>query len=143
MIKRYTPKYNIAHNSDNALFFRQVIKSIASLQKFNFTDYDTVQYLFRKKYDIKSLKIWNKDTVCVYALFKKKKIVYIGSTKNLGVRLYQHENEGEKDFDKVSYFNNVDWDSFGGDEIKMIRKLEASFIQILRPKYNITHNLTT
>lgn len=67
-----------------------------------------------------------KEKGYVYLLRKKGKVVYVGSTKNLGNRIASHIT-GDKDFDDVCY-----------QEVEQNTMLyvEFFFIDFYKPKYN-------
>ena len=65
------------------------------------------------------------DNCFVYFLIEKDEVVYVGQTKNGGVRPYQHV--GSKDFDRVEIIY-CDQDS--------LNTVEATYIAKYKPKYN-------
>lgn len=63
----------------------------------------------------------------VYFLIQNKKIVYVGQSHNVMVRVYDHLNKGEKVFDSFNYIET------NTDDLDL---LEAEFIVKFNPKYN-------
>ncbi len=59
---------------------------------------------------------------CIYFLFFKGRIVYVGGTTDLRNRLYWHKWDG-KEFD-------------GYAVVQCSLQYEASYIQVIRPRYN-------
>ncbi len=69
----------------------------------------------------------------IYALKKKKEIVYIGSSSNIYTRILEHKIEGIKDFDTVSTID-LKFKNSGADTARKI--FEMGIICKLKPKYN-------
>jgi len=76
-----------------------------------------------------SLEYFN--TPCIYQLFLKNKIVYIGQTVNLNKRISEHVADN-KIFDSYNVFKHV-------ENIDDRLQLEAALIKLHKPKYNKTH----
>lgn len=62
----------------------------------------------------------------IYFLVKGASVVYVGQSLSLGGRISSHSND--KDFDYVLYFHYPK---------EFLNKVEAAFIRVLRPKYNV------
>ena len=74
-----------------------------------------------------SRNISHKDKNIVYFLINKNKIVYVGMTSNIFLRLSDHRLITEKIFDSYSFLVVPRKD---------IRKIEKYFIDKFKPKYN-------
>ena len=83
-----------------------------------------IDKLSKNKINIESL-----NNFCVYALWDKDEIVYVGQSTQLGQRIMAHTKD--KLFDSYSFF---DCKSF--DEMDSI---ESTLIIQLRPKYNVQY----
>jgi excinuclease UvrABC nuclease subunit len=69
----------------------------------------------------------------IYALKKRGKIVYVGSSLNIYTRILEHKADNKKDFDEISYHLYFSGNS-GANFARKI--LEMGVICELTPKYN-------
>lgn len=74
----------------------------------------------------------NKQTIekigCgVYFLLKDEEVVYVGKSKNIGLRVKGHADESTKIFDSFSYILCNEYD---------LSNLEGAYVSKLNPKYN-------
>ena len=67
----------------------------------------------------------------IYFLFDKGEVVYIGKSTDVFGRVHRHAIDGHKSFDAWAYLE------LGLDTID---KMERQYVQLLRPKYNVTFN---
>jgi hypothetical protein len=65
---------------------------------------------------------------CVYALFKEKRLVYIGLTTDMKIRMRVHVDSCSKDFDTIYYTERPSYQD--------MRELENNLIYKYKPKYN-------
>lgn len=65
---------------------------------------------------------------CVYALFKENKLVYIGLTTDMKIRMRVHVDSCSKDFDTIYYTERPSYQD--------MRELENNLIYRYKPKYN-------
>lgn len=91
-----------------------------------------------------SLKIYllnNKKEVLfykfIYCLIEDNEIVYVGKTINIQSRILTHKRGEFKNFDSFSIISKLP------NEISDLEllKLEEKYIKLLKPKYNIIHNM--
>jgi hypothetical protein len=91
-----------------------------------------------------SLKIYllnNKKEVLfykfIYCLIENNEIVYVGKTINIQSRILTHKRGEFKNFDSFSIIAKLP------NEISDLEllKLEEKYIKLLKPKYNIIHNM--
>lgn len=91
-----------------------------------------------------SLKIYllnNKKEVLfykfIYCLIENNEIVYVGKTINIQSRILTHKKDEFKNFDSFSIIAKLP------NEISDLEllKLEEKYIKLLKPKYNIIHNM--
>ena len=91
-----------------------------------------------------SLKIYllnNKKEVLfykfIYCLIENNEIVYVGKTINIQSRILTHKRGEFKNFDSFSIIAKLP------NEISDLEllKLEEKYIKLLKPKYNIIHNI--
>ncbi len=91
-----------------------------------------------------SLKIYllnNKKEVLfykfIYCLIEDNEIVYVGKTINIQSRILTHKRGEFKNFDSFSIIAKLP------NEISDLEllKLEEKYIKLLKPKYNIIHNM--
>lgn len=68
---------------------------------------------------------------CVYFLIHEEKVVYVGQSKCLPLRINQHLQEGVKLFDKINYTKLPE---------KNLNHFEKKMIKYFSPKYNLAHN---
>ena len=85
---------------------------------------DYVDKLSKNKISVKSL-----NSFCVYALWDKDEIVYVGQSTQLGQRIMAHTKD--KLFDSYSFF---DCKSF-----YEMDSIESALIIQLKPKYNVQY----
>ena len=65
---------------------------------------------------------------CVYALLKENKLVYIGLTTDMKIRMRVHVDSCSKDFDTIYYTERPNYQD--------MRELENNLIHRYKPKYN-------
>lgn len=65
---------------------------------------------------------------CVYALLKENKLVYIGLTTDMKIRMRVHVDSCSKDFDTIYYTERPSYQD--------MRELENNLIYRYKPKYN-------
>lgn len=91
-----------------------------------------------------SLKIYllnNKKEILfykfIYCLIEDNEIVYVGKTINIQSRILTHKKGEFKNFDSFSIIAKLP------NEISDLEllKLEEKYIKLLKPKYNIIHNM--
>src|SRR5258706_5319067 len=80
----------------------------------------------------------------VYALVHKGRVVYIGKSKRMLVRIYTHRNNWGK---KLKHFNGLNWAKVKGilfDDVhvmpcrlEILDMLEEEMIRLYRPQYNV------
>jgi len=73
----------------------------------------------------------------IYCLIDKSEIVYVGKSSNVQNRLLQHKKEGIKEFTTFSIVAKLSPETSDEEVLKM----EEKYIKLLKPKYNITHNV--
>lgn len=94
-----------------------------------------------KKEYLKSFLINNKKPILfykfIYCLINNDEVVYIGKTINIQSRILTHKKDELKEFDSFSIVAKLP------NEISdtELLKLEEKYIKLLKPKYNITHNI--
>lgn len=82
----------------------------------------------------------NKLIPTIYALIHKEKIVYIGRTLNVYLRMREHLN-GIKEFDKIHLLTYDDYSTFNEAEQLLISKLKPKYNKHFKPyKNNIIDN---
>lgn len=72
------------------------------------------------------------STPCIYILYWKKQMVYVGQTKNLYRRLYEHYENKEKRFTHFEVYKHIK------DETERTT-LEAALIKKHKPRFNKIH----
>lgn len=94
-----------------------------------------------KKEYLKSYLINNKKEILfykfIYCLIKDNEIVYVGKTINIQSRIFTHKKENFKDFDSFSIIAKLPNEISESE----LLKLEEKYIKLLKPKYNIMHNI--
>ena len=94
-----------------------------------------------KKETLKEYLINNKKQMLffkfIYCLIKDNEIVYVGKTINIQSRISTHNKDKSKIFDSFSIITKLP------NEISdtELLKLEEKYIKLLKPKYNIVHNI--
>jgi len=89
---------------------------------------EIIKEIFNIKLDkLKRININNSNKCGIYCLFMDKKIVYIGKSVNIDIRVNTHNNEDFKVFDEYSYIEV--------DE-KHLDVFERILINKYLPKYN-------
>lgn len=68
----------------------------------------------------------------IYFLVFKGEVVYVGSSVNLGTRLFAHRKDTRKKFHTFTIIRY--------DDIQQMRVDEVTYIQKLKPKYNFYYN---
>ena len=73
----------------------------------------------------------------IYCLIENNEIVYVGKTINIQSRILTHKRGEFKNFDSFSIIAKLP------NEISDLEllKLEEKYIKLLKPKYNIIHNM--
>jgi predicted GIY-YIG superfamily endonuclease len=94
-----------------------------------------------KKDSLKSYLINNKKEILfykfIYCLISKNEIVYIGKTINIQSRISTHHKDKSKIFDSFSIVTKLPNEISDSE----LLKLEEKYIKLLKPKYNIVHNI--
>jgi len=94
-----------------------------------------------KKDSLKSYLLNNKKEILfykfIYCLIEDNEIVYVGKTINIQSRILTHKRGEFKNFDSFSIIAKLP------NEISDLEllKLEEKYIKLLKPKYNIIHNM--
>jgi len=94
-----------------------------------------------KKDSLKSYLLNNKKEILfykfIYCLIEDNEIVYVGKTINIQSRILTHKRGEFKNFDGFSIIAKLP------NEISDLEllKLEEKYIKLLKPKYNIIHNM--
>lgn len=94
-----------------------------------------------KKESLKEYLITNKKQMLfykfIYCLINDNEVVYVGKTINIQSRISTHHKDESKIFDSFSIITKLP------NEIsdKELLKLEEKYIKLLKPKYNIMHNI--
>lgn len=82
--------------------------------------------------EIKDLRFYDfafDITPCIYFLCRDKKVVYVGKTTMLPIRVNNHVMQMNKIFDEVCFLEV---------EEEILRETEKSFIEHFNPEYNKT-----
>lgn len=94
-----------------------------------------------KKDSLKSFLLNNKKEVLfykfIYCLIEDNEIVYVGKTINIQSRIVTHKKGELKNFDSFSIIAKLPNEISDSE----LLKLEEKYIKLLKPKYNIIHNL--
>jgi predicted GIY-YIG superfamily endonuclease len=94
-----------------------------------------------KKDSLKSYLLNNKKEVLfykfIYCLIEDNEIVYVGKTINIQSRIVTHKKGELKNFDSFSIIAKLPNEISDSE----LLKLEEKYIKLLKPKYNIIHNL--
>lgn len=77
----------------------------------------------------------------VYALLYRKKIVYVGQSKTMLMRIYRHRNGvGNSERARASGGITFDEVQVRPCRVELLDELERSLIAKYEPKYNVLHN---
>ena len=89
------------------------------------------------KSDTKQLRSLPLHTYNLNYLIEDNEIVYVGKTINIQSRILTHKRGEFKNFDSFSIIAKLP------NEISDLEllKLEEKYIKLLKPKYNIIHNM--
>lgn len=94
-----------------------------------------------KKNFLKSFLLNNKKEILfykfIYCLIEDNEIVYVGKTINIQSRIVTHKKWELKNFDSFSIIAKLPNEISDSE----LLKLEEKYIKLLKPKYNIIHNL--
>ncbi|CAB4149187.1 GIY-YIG nuclease superfamily [uncultured Caudovirales phage] len=94
-----------------------------------------------KKDSLKSYLLNNKKEVLfykfIYCLIEDNEIVYVGKTINIQSRIVTHKKGELKNFDSFSIIAKLPNEISDSE----LLKLEEKYIKLLKPKYNIIHNI--
>ena len=94
-----------------------------------------------KKDTLKKYLLNNKKEVIfykfIYCLIEDEEIVYVGKTINIQSRIVTHKKGEFKNFDSFSIIAKLPNEISDSE----LLKLEEKYIKLLKPKYNIMHNL--
>jgi len=94
-----------------------------------------------KKDSLKSYLLNNKKEILfykfIYCLIEKNEIVYVGKTINIQSRILTHRKDNSKSFDSFSIITKLPNEISDSE----LLKLEEKYIKLLKPKYNIIHNI--
>ena len=94
-----------------------------------------------KKDSLKSYLLNNKKEVLfykfIYCLIEDDEIVYVGKTINIQSRIVTHKKGEFKNFDSFSIIAKLPNEISDSE----LLKLEEKYIKLLKPKYNIIHNI--
>ena len=94
-----------------------------------------------KKDSLKSYLISNKKEILffkfIYCLIHNDEIVYVGKTINIQSRISTHKKDDSKIFNSFSIISKLPNEISDSE----LLKLEEKYIKLLKPKYNIMHNV--
>lgn len=119
----------------NIHFLRKELKNKDSVEveikQNNKTKKETLtSYLINNKKEILFYKF-------IYCLISNNEVVYIGKTINIQSRISTHKKDKTKDFDSFSIVTKLPNEISDSE----LLKLEEKYIKLLKPKYNIVHNI--
>jgi len=94
-----------------------------------------------KKESLKQYLISNKKQILffkfIYCLIDNEEVVYVGKTINIQSRIITHKKDESKTFDSFSIITKLPNEISDSE----LLKLEEKYIKLLKPKYNIMHNI--
>ena len=94
-----------------------------------------------KKEGLKYYLINNKKPILfykfIYCLINNNEIVYVGKSINIQNRIIQHQKENTKEFDSFAIISKLP-SEITDDELL---RQEEKYIKLLKPKYNVMHNI--